>query len=98
MATAKHTSPLERVTPAYLDHLKPKAQRYELPDNGKHGLRLRVEPSERKSFVWCYKNLPKTRILTLGRYGSAEGCVSMKTARDALDKARSSIGTVTAQD
>jgi integrase len=88
MAAAKHTSPAKGFTPAFLDNLKPKAARYELPDNGKSGLRLRVEPSGRKSFVWYYKDGPKTKVLTLGRYGNCEGCISLKAARDALDKAK----------
>ena len=82
MATAKHTSPAKGFTTAFLDNLKPKAARYELPDNGKSGLRLRVEPSGRKSFVWYYKDGPKTKVLTLGRYGNGEGCISLKSARD----------------
>ena len=88
MATAKHTSPAKGFTTAFLDNLKPKAARYELPDNGKSGLRLRVEPSGRMSFVWYYKDGPKTKVLTLGRYGNGEGCISLKTAREDLDKAK----------
>ena len=38
MATAKHTSPPNGFTHAFLDNIKPKAARYELPDNGKPGM------------------------------------------------------------
>ena len=88
MATAKHTSPAKGFTPAFLDNLKPASQRIEFADNACPGLRLRLEPSGRRSFVWYYKDGPKTKVLTLGRYGKTDGCISLKAAREALDKAK----------
>ena len=49
---------------------------------------LRVEPSGARTFVWYYKDGPKTKVLTLGRYGDGEGCISLKAARDKLEVAK----------
>ena len=88
MAKAKHTSPAKGFTPAFLDNLTPASKRIEFADNACPGLRLRLEPSGRRTFVWYYKDGSKTKVLTLGRYGKADGCISLKAARDALDKAK----------
>lgn len=88
MANAKHTSPVKGFTPAFLDNLTPASKRIEFADNACPGLRLRLEPSGRRTFVWYYKDGPKTKVLTLGRYGRADDCISLKAARDALGKAK----------
>ena len=88
MATQKHTTPPKGFTPVFLDNLKPGGSRYELADKAKPGLRLRVEPSGTRTFVWYYSDDGKTKVLKLGRYGTGEGCISLKAARDALDKAK----------
>jgi integrase len=60
----------------------------EVGDPGCRGLRLRLEPSGRRLFVWYYRQDGKTRVLTLGQYGTAEGCVSLKQARKLLERAK----------
>jgi len=67
-------TPAKGYTPAFLDKLKPKDKRIELADKACPGLRLRLEPSGRKSFVWYYNNAGKNRVKTLGRYGDGESC------------------------
>ena len=88
MATQKHTSPPRGFTVAFLDNVKPAASRYELRDTACPGLRVRVEPTGRVSFVWYYAHQGKTRVLTLGAYGEGEGYLSLKDARKALEKAK----------
>ena len=88
MASTKHTSPRTGFTTAWLDNVKPKAKRIEYADAGCRGLRLRVEPTGRKSFVWYFRDGEKNRVLTLGRYGAGEDCISLKDARQALQQAK----------
>jgi len=88
MASAKHTSPRTGFTTAWLDNVKPKTKRIEYADAGCRGLRLRVEPTGRKTFVWYYRTGGKNRVLTLGRYGTGEDCISLKAARRALQQAK----------
>ncbi|MDB4409319.1 tyrosine-type recombinase/integrase [Gammaproteobacteria bacterium] len=88
MATQKHTSPKNGLTPTFLDNLKPADKRIELRDTRTPGLRLRLEPTGRKTFVWYYKEATKTKVLTLGQYGEGEGKISLKQAREELDKAK----------
>jgi hypothetical protein len=88
MASAKHTSPRTGFTAAWLDNVKPKAKRIEYADAGCRGLRLRVEPTGRKTFVWYFRDDGKNRVLTLGRYGAGEDCTSLKDARRALQQAK----------
>ena len=88
MASAKHTSPRTGFTTAWLDNVKPKSKRLEYADAGCRGLRLRVEPTGRKTFVWYYRTGGKNRVLTLGRYGTGEDCISLKAARRALQQAK----------
>ena len=88
MAIAKSISPKTGFTTAWLDNVKPKSKRTEYADTGCRGLRLRVEPSGRKSFVWYYQDHGKNRVLTLGRYGKGEDRLTLKQARKALEKAK----------
>ena len=88
MARAKNTSPRTGFTTAWLDNVKPKARRVEYADAGCRGLRLRVEPTGRKTFVWYHNTGGKNRVLTLGRYGSCENCITLKKARRALQQAK----------
>jgi biotin carboxyl carrier protein len=60
----------------------------ELRDTRAPGLRLRLEPTGRKTFVWYYKEATKTKVLTLGQYGEGEDKITLKQARDELDKAK----------
>ena len=88
MATAKSISPKTGFTTAWLDNIKAKDKRTEYADAGCRGLRLRVEPTGRKVFVWYYQDNGKNRVLTLGRYGDGEECLTLKKARKALEKAK----------
>jgi integrase len=88
MAGANHTRPKTGFTTAWLDNVKPKSKRIEYADAGCRGLRLRVEPTGRKSFVWYYREGGRNRVLTLGRYGTCESCISLKDARKALQVAK----------
>jgi integrase len=87
MANSKITTPAKGFTAAFLNNLKPKDRRIELADKACPGLRLRLEPSGRKTFVW-YFNDGKTRVKTLGRYGEGESCISLANARKALQTAK----------
>jgi integrase len=82
------TPPARGFTDPWLRSLRPGPKRMEVGDPGCRGLRLRVEPSGRRLFVWYYRQEGKTRVLTLGQYGTAEGCVSLKQARKLLEKAK----------
>lgn len=90
MAKQKITTPPKGFTPAFLDNLKPKAQRIELADKACPGLRLRLEPSGRRTFVWYYHDASagKNKVKTLGRYGDGEGCITLSEARKALSSAK----------
>jgi len=88
MAGTQHNSPAKGFTTAFLDNLKPKRARYEIPDKGKSGLRVRVEPSGRKVFRWYHRSGGKTKVLTLGSYGTGEGRITLQQARSALDRAK----------
>ena len=56
------------LTPIAIAALKPRAERYEVPDRGSDGLRLVVQPSGRKG--WCLRyrrpESGKTAKLTIG--------------------------------
>lgn len=85
MATSKTTNKPEKVTfkgDDQLQSLKPKAQRYEAADLGCPGLRVRIQPTGSKSFIWYFKN-PKTgrqAAKNLGPYPA----ISLEAARAAL--------------
>lgn len=88
MAKSKITTPAKGFTAKFLDNLKPRDERYELADKACPGLRLRVTPAGRKSFVWYYNDDGKNRVLTLGAYGKGDNCISLIEARKALATAK----------
>ena len=57
-----------RFTNRGIQALKPKAERYEVWEDGRTGLGVRVAPSGRKSFVYIYRFNGKARRMTLGAY------------------------------
>ncbi len=57
-----------RFTDRGIQALKPKAERYEIWEDGRTGLGVRVAPSGRKSFVYIYRFNGKPRRMTLGAY------------------------------
>ena len=78
-----------RLTVRGLDALKPKAERYEVWENGRTGLGLRVSPAGRKSWVFMYRFDGKARRMSLGTYptvGLASARVKHATAKELLTK------------
>jgi integrase len=84
MANSKIITPSKGFTTAFLNNLRPKDKRVELADKGCSGLRLRLEPSGRKTFVWYYADAGRNRVKTLGRYGE----LTLAQARKDLQKAK----------
>ena len=69
----------EQLTNTRLDHLKPKAQRYESRD--KTGLIVRVEPTGTIIFYSLYRLHGQRRLLKHGEYGRSK--MSLAQAREA---------------
>lgn len=57
-----------KLTDLSLKNLKPKAERYEVWEEGRHGFGVRVTPKGHKSFIFMYRFGGKARRLTLGHY------------------------------
>jgi hypothetical protein len=55
-------------TDAYLRHLKPRSERYDVTDPARTGLQLRVYPTGKKSFQYRYHFEGQARRLTIGPY------------------------------
>ncbi len=71
-------------TPKQLDNLKPQPKAYEAADSGCPGLRVRIEPTGRKTFRWYYQEAGKRRVKTFGKYGE----VTLAQARRDLEKTK----------
>ena len=69
-----------RMTDVGIRKLKPKAQRYELWEDGRTGLGVRVSTKGRKTFVYMYWLNGKARRMTLGVYGDGPGQLSLADA------------------
>ena len=59
------------LTAIAIEKLRPKANRYEVPDGGQRGLLVAVFPSGKKSFIVRYRFGGVKRKLTLGGVGLA---------------------------
>jgi integrase len=70
-----------KLTAKYVEHVRPKAARQEIPDEGCAGLYLVVQPSGRQSWAVRYRFGGRTRKLTL------EGVNSLASARRAATAA-----------
>jgi integrase len=83
MVTVQHTPPL---TASAIKALEPRADAYELADPGCPGLRLRVEPTGRRSFRWYTRDGEKRVVLTIGPWSERgeEGHVTLAEARQRL--------------
>lgn len=83
MVTAQRTAPL---TSSVIKALPPRAAAYELADPGCPGLRLRVEPTGRRSFRWYTRDGAKRVVLTIGPWSerAEEGHVTLAEARQRL--------------
>ncbi len=57
-----------RITDRGITALKPKQERYEVWEDGRTGLGLRVSPAGRKSWLYMYRYAGKARRMTLGVY------------------------------
>ncbi len=80
MSSADHLKPFS--TDKQLANRKPLPKRYEIGDAGCPGLRVRIRPTGRKSFVWYLRDEnKKTHSITLGNYPD----ISLAEARRKLD-------------
>lgn len=79
-----------KLTAVKVEALKPKSDRYEVPDGGS-GLFLRVSPGGTKSWVQFYRFEGALRRLTLGTYGHGPGLLTLAAAREAAGKALSQL-------
>ncbi len=78
-----------KLTVRGLDALKPKAERYEVWEDGRTGLGVRVSPAGRKSWVFMYRFNGKARRMGLGTYpavGLASARVKHAKAKELLTK------------
>ena len=60
---------------------KPESKRYEISDAGCRGMRVRVEPTGSKAFIWYVRHEGKQQIVTIGTYPA----LSLAEARRDLD-------------
>jgi integrase len=63
----------------------PRAERYELKDSERPGLRVVIFPTGRKSFLYRYSFGGEYRKLTLGQYGTMTLAQAIAARRDAAD-------------
>lgn len=71
-----------------IEHAPPRATRYEIADSEQPGLRLVVQPSGVKSWVYRYEREDRKSVkITLGRAGGP-GALSLSEARNAANDAR----------
>ena len=66
-----------RITDRGIAALKPKAERYEVWEDGRTGFGIRVSPAGRKSWMFMYRFGGKARRMGLGTYPA----VSLASAR-----------------
>jgi integrase len=74
------------LTPARIEALKPRADRYEVADGGAPGLRLRVMPTGAKVFRWYVTSLG--RVITIGPWSRnpSPGHFTLGEAHTSLEK------------
>ena len=80
-----------RMTDTGLRNLKPKAQRYEVWEDGRTGFGVRVSPRGRRTFQFMYWHHGRGRRMTLGVYGQitlADARVLHAEAKKALTEGR----------
>ena len=78
-----------RFTDRSIAALKLKAERYEVWEDGRTGLGVRVSPAGRKSWIYMYRFEGKARRMTLGTYpvlGLANARVKHAQAKETLEK------------
>ncbi len=78
-----------RFTDKGIAALKPKAAHYEVWEDGRTGLGIRVSPKGRKSWNYMYRFNGKARRMTLGTYPTltlANAHVKHAQAKEALER------------
>ncbi len=81
-----------RFTDRSIDALKPQAERFEIWEDGRTGLGLRVTPRGVRTFVFMYRFGRKARRMTLGRYSKAPATgISLATARRMQGEAKEKL-------
>ncbi len=78
-----------RLTDRSVKALKPKAERYEVWEDGRTGLGVRVSPAGRNSWVYMYRFQGRPRRMTLGTYPAlslANARVKHAQAKETLEK------------
>ncbi len=78
-----------RLTDRSVKALRPKVERYEVWEDGRTGLGVRVSPAGRKSWVYMYLFDEKARRMTLGTYPAlslANAHVKHARAKEMLEK------------
>jgi integrase len=92
----KPSTPPRGLTAAFVESLRPAAQRYDVADRRTPGLRLRVLPSSKRVFRWhC---TARGKVITIGPWSLSEepGSVTLAQAREWLErlKAAHAAGTL----
>ena len=78
-----------KLTDRTIKGLKPKTERYEVWEDGRTGLGVRVSPAGRKSWIYMYRFDGKPRRMTLGTYpalGLASARVKHAQAKETLER------------
>ncbi len=78
-----------RLTDRTIKGFKPKTERYEVWEDGRTGLGVRVSPAGRKSWVYMYRFDGKARRMSLGTYPAlslASARVKHSKAKEALER------------
>ncbi len=81
-STPKSSKTASIKTDNQLKKLKGKTARYEIADEGSPGLRIRVQPTGTRTFIWRVNHNNKQRIINIGRYPD----VPLADARKKLEK------------
>ena len=80
---------MDALTDLYLRTLKPRVARFEVTDAKAHGLRIRVSPSGKKTWVFMFRQHGRLYRKTLGRYPTvtlAAARAQVAVDREALEK------------
>jgi len=77
-----NSTPKHIKTAKQLDDLKGHKSRYEVADEGCPGLRVRVQPTGTRTYIWRVNHNGKQHIINIGRYPD----VSLADARKKLEK------------
>ncbi|MBR1128402.1 tyrosine-type recombinase/integrase [Bradyrhizobium iriomotense] len=76
------------LTALAIEHAKPRAKRYALPDVGHPGLRVLVYPSGVRTFVYRFRRGDKQDVTVVLGPASGPGALTLAQARDAAGDAR----------